>query len=1198
MFLLPDPNEPPHVQPASQEVQATPPPVPSPSPRVSTGNRKVLIAGIASFCAAAIVVVGLGFFLGWFGGAPELSQDVLNPEAGPPTAQAGELLDKLERIAKIADDPATMRRKINELTWKIHAAFGDTANAIVARQANDDTGKLEVLMYVLESARRRADTSVTAKAADNIYALALKMRDDPNAKLKRDAKARFILAAMWGYAAAGNFDRFEEVLTQTSSGGDEPIQRSRFLAKIVSRLRELDDLSGAMKVLEHMSANERIGAMAGIAKALAARSDKTASAKCYRACLKDLVAVGKTDATARALRDCLKGMCETGLFDEAAEGAISLPEARLLDSVAMCQADAGDIEGAVKNARRGGDLLLAAELALDAGKKQQAADDALHVYAVLPELPKPKPSANGRPRGYSASAVRVGLLKRIAVVLLRAGKEREGRIILSQARKIIAESQGREFDRLTGTLERAQAEAAGYRLADGDIDAARRAAELLKATPGGDVYLPEIYSNIGVALWKDGKKADAATAFATAVAACQALPGTHRSRTGFGGIAAARARVGDVDGAVKTLALRKTGRAADSELGDIAVAQVRAGDPNGALETIASVRSYTFRYTNILRRITDAVAQRGDLEEAFRMFLANARTVGVRIPEPIELAARAVDADKGDLLHRYYRPNTTKSLAMLARKAADAGKADLARAILERGLEHLAGLNDTYSSRGEIIATISLMSEHGDKAKALRVLRDAMTQPEASERKASQSVPITVDLMLRIGSLDDILAWAAKTSRPRQRTVILQTAVDALVSSVLLPQGRLNRLRTPHANAKEPAEPSAVERIFGRLRENRDGRTTPPYIAPGSKRPAVKLVEARLPTGTWTVQRIIADARRNRNSGPSGCEVCVKDGVPMVFFFDADSGQGGWSVIRVHKSGGTWRREEFARPNKKDSYGWLDAAVVAGVPHVALNSNEIGQKRTGSLEIRALRDGKWTTVFEKLRVGSHYGRRVAIGGLSGRVVAVYTDVYPQSGGHSHNAKFLEQGADGKWTEMRLPLPHVSGLTNFDIRQVGEDAALAFSTSGARGKYTGLRAEGNWTFDNVNKLTQGNVFLFALNGAVASLSSGGYDKRKIVFNTSDKSPQPAAALPSGFNPNLVDAATVGARPALICYDRKSKKMFYLKFESSGKWVGGEVTIGRPFRDVERLRLFEIAGKPTAIYFESSRRRSDLYLIQLR
>lgn len=58
------------------------------------------------------------------------------------------------------------------------------------------------------------------------------------------------------------------------------------------------------------------------------------------------------------------------------------------------------------------------------------------------------------------------------------------------------------------------------------------------------------------------------------------------------------------------------------------------------------------------------------------------------------------------------------------------------------------------------------------------------------------------------------------------------------------------------------------------------------------------------------------------------------------------------------------------------------------------------------------------------------------------------------------------------------------------------------------------------------------------------------------------------------------------------------MFYLKFDSSGKWVASEVTIGRPFRQVERLRLFEIAGKPAVVYFEPSRGRTGLFLVQPR
>lgn len=1078
--------EPPQVQLTQQEVQSTPEPVssiPDPVPSapkpVSVGNRKVLIIGIASLCAVAIVVVGLGFFLGWFGdglpelspevldpkpglptaGAPELSPEVLDPKAGLPTAGAAELLGKLDRIAQAADDTGPMRQKIKKVTWKIHAAFGDTANAIIAHETDDDTGKLDALMYVLESARRRGDKGVADKAADNGYALALKVQEDPDKKLNADLKREFLLVAAGGYAVAGNSGRFREVMARITFAGKDEVKRDRFLERILDTLNGLDDPAGALAVLEQMSANRYMSKRLDVVRALAARSDKAAAAKYYRARLDGLVAGSKAGGSTRTLRDCLKAMCETGLFDQAAEGVIALPEAHsdrfgLLASVAMCQADSGDAEGAAKNARRGGDLLLAAELALDAGKKQQAADDALHVYAVLPALPKSKSGSNRPTRGDSAPAMRVALLKRIAVVLLRANKEREGRIILNQARKIVAEGSDRDFDRLMWVLASAENVAARHRLADGDVAAARRAAKIIKAIPGSEACLPEMYTNIGVALWKDGKKVDAAAAFAKAVAACM----DRASQAGLGPVAAARARVGDVDGAVKTLALPKNSRVEDSDLGDIAVAQIHAGDPNGALETIASVRMYSYRYTNILRRITDAVAQRGDLEGAFRMFLANARTVGPRMPEPIELAARAIDDDKGDLLQRYYRPIRAKSLAPLARKAVDAGKAELAQALLERGLEHLAGLSDPYSNRSEIIATILLMAEYGDKAKALNAMRATMALPVASERKALQSVPIAVNLMLRIGSVDDVLAWAAKTPYPRHRAVILKTAMDALVGSVLIPRGPQKR--------PSPAKVSAATMIFNRHGDSRNSLVQPPHIAPGSKRPAVRLVEAPPQTGTWTVQRILANARRSRNAGSADCAVCVKDGNPMIFFFDVPAGQRTSSVMRVYKTGETWKQEEVARPEDKESYFYFDAATIAGVPHVAMNSNETSGDRRGSLEIRALRDGKWTTVFENRRVGSHYGRRVAIGSLAGRAVAAYTDVYPQSGGWSKNAKFLEQGADGKWTELRLSMPRIGGIVHLDIGQVGQDAALVISTTGAFGKFKGLRLDGKWTFDKV------------------------------------------------------------------------------------------------------------------------------------
>ncbi|MBT3198650.1 MAG: hypothetical protein HN350_01935 [Phycisphaerales bacterium] len=1160
--------------------------------------------GVASVCGLVVAVAVMGFMLGWFTDRPpELSQDVLNPKAAPPTAGVKELLGKLDRIAQAAGNPEAMRQKQKELTWKIHAAFGDIANAIVTRGSDGNTEKMEVLMYALESARRRGDKAVSDKAADNMYALALLVNDDSDGKVDADLKHTFLLAAAGGYAMAGNVDRFKEIMDGLKFSEKQTVKRDRFLGRTASVLKDVGDPVSQWAVLGRMSAKSYMSERLDVANAISAGSDKAAASKCFQACLNRMLADSKAGRSTRLLRKCLVDMCEAGMFDDASEGVIALPlshsdRSDLLGAVTMSQAASGDADGAVKNARRGGDLLLAAELALKAGKKQQAADDALHVYGVLPVLPKQQPSSRRPTREVSASSGRVALLRRIALVLLKADKERQGRIVLDQAHKIVSQGTGREFDRLMYILTSAEIEVIEHHLASGNIDAAQRTLELAKTMPRSDACLPKMYTSIGVAMWKNGDKTAAEAAFDKAVAAQQ----NRMLHSGFLTIAAARAKAGDVDGAVKTLALRKSGHPSDSELGDMAVAQIHAGDPKGALETITAVRMYGFRYTNILRRITDAVAERGDLEGAFRMFQVNARTVGARLPEPTELAIRAIDTDKGELLQKYYRPIRSQSLAMVVTRAVDSGKTELAQAILERGLEHLVGVNDVISTRHEIMSTVSLMAEHGDKAKALQALRAIMSQPDRDKRRALQIVPLTVDVMLKVGSLDDVLVWAAKISDPRHRAAILQTASDILVGSVLLPQDRSRRLAVLDQNVASPPTVSEIQRIFGREQpRGRDGRSfpgRPPHIPPGSKRPRVKLVAVEAVTGTWTVQRILANARRTRNSGPSDCAVCVKDGAPMVFFFDTDSGHGGWSVIRAYKSGGAWRREEFASPNKQYSYGWLDASVVAGVPHVAMNLTEIGSKRAGGLEIRALRDGKWTTVFEKRNVGAHYGRRVAIGDLSGRVVAVYTDVYPKSGGHSHHAKFLEHGVDGEWAEMRLPLPYVAGLTGFDIGQVGKDVALAFSTSGASGKYTASRAEGKWTFDRVNKLTEGQAYLFELNGKVASLSSGGYEKRKIIFNTSDKLPQPIAVLPSDFNPNLVDATTIGSRPAMITYDRKSNKMFYLEFTSAGKWVASEVTIGQPFRQVAKLRLFEIAGKPAAVYFESSSRGADLFLVQPR
>jgi len=1209
------PSSPPPTQ-GSPRAVAAPGPTPSAAPlqqaagteAAPAGNSKLRILGIAAACAVVAAVLVAGWMLGWFGGAPSVPSEVSNPKPQAPSADAAKLLAQLDRIAKASDGSVGIRAQIKKITWKVHAAFGDTANALLARGADSTRNKFEVLGYILESALRRGDRDGVKRAADSIYALALADQEKPQSEVSAQDKAGYIRSAARAYALVNESGRFREILGKIQSTGNGEQGREELLGTTCRISLEHGNPSGALLAVEETAPSSRASWLAVyMAPAYAAKSDKASELKCYRDGLKAMAAGKGITSRGETLRYCLLGLCEHKLFDEAAKAVISVAVAEegrnpLLNAVVLCQAAAGDAAGAIRNARAGGDLMQAAELAADTPDKKQAIADALHVYAVLPNLPETpawEPMSRMQPEDPAATA-RVRMLRRIAKVLFRVGADDEGRIVLDQGRAIVAERRPPAYDTLMGELAAGDLEGIRARLTAGDTAAAQKAVALLAVKPGSAACVSRAWAEIGAAMWKAGNKNEAAAAFSKAVAVAQGIPrprGFTYNR--ISGIAAVQAVAGDVEGAVRTLAIPEGGEIDDEHIGDVAVARFRAGDLNGALETAGILRSLEHRYTQILGRVLAEMADRGDLEGALQTYVANARGDGSAPSDPVELLGRAIEAGKDDLVLKYCGPNHASSVAEYVAKAVKAGKKQLAQAILDKCLEHQLAAPESSRPFLDCMQTVRLMADCADKSKALEALHVVVERAESAHRSYEVLTDTAVEIMVRAGSLDDVLAMAAKMPNQLEREQFLRFALEAVTGPVL-------RDRTPRQMSRPSSgKPTQAQKIFSEqvnhLRQPGEEITPPPYIAPGSKPPSVELVAPKAPEAAWPAQTILASARTARGVGPTCCAVFVREGSPVFFFLDVPAPPRGWSVMRVHKTPSGWEKEEFAKPPAGASYDHVDAATIGGVPYVALSSAQTSSEQLGSLEVRALRDAKWTTVFENRDVAAQYGQQVALGSVGGRPVAAYTDKYPPPGDSSRNAKFLEQGADGKWTEDRLPVPYVAGIVHLSVGEVGGDAAVLVSTGGGSGKHFGRRTGGKWSFERVGDLREGSGQLFDLGGNPAWVLIGtGREARDstIAFGRGGQGSNARLVLPETADPWPMDVAAVGGRPAAAYYDRQSRKMFYCDLGPDGSWKQSEISIGHPLRPVGQLRLFEIDGKPAVVFFETAEGGEALQFAQPR
>lgn len=1072
---------------------------------------------------------------------------------------------------------------------RIYASVGDEEAALRARDPNGRDQPENILAAVQRGQLRSGQNAAAKITAEKLLAM---LDAIPAADRKTEFRSIQILAfAAAASARVRDYESIKRVMAHRVAANDA--LRNQIQGEVLGVQCEIGDVQGAYATAISIPVPQRFHAISSLIKSQRQTPDPI-PAELYTQILKAIPA--DRDSIARELTiQVLAGLCRHGRYNEAAEYVVSINPTHtdrqsLLTSVVKLQAKRGDVDGAIKSATRAGYLVLAATFQIESGKVDDGIKSLHSVLASLePVALRAQPADQLQTDDQVAPVMdRIRLLRAIAVLLFRAGKADEGRRAIEMARPLVEHASRERQAYLVQNLDSAELDAAAAMVSIDRIDVAIATVRKYSDVDHIAEAVARLWTQIGVTQWQSGRQAEARVSFQNAIdAAAGEVSGKKTFKFNLGELSAARARTGDVRGAVETLALEKS-EVDDKLLGIIAVAKARGGDIAGALSTIERIRPNTQRHATLLSRIAEVQAEKGDWDGAFHTYFENMRSVG-ESNVPSDLILSAVDKGHIDLVLRHFKIRDSDEIARLARALNEAGQEVATQRMLERALEvEMAKEAKYFIGSNNVPNILNLMATEGD-ASRIKALLPPVTDLRLSPR-------VLVSLYARFGDLDVAIQLAKAARNANETEHMVQAAMGAITLSIV-PFGEFYGERLARNNSPTRL-PDVFDMTFTEEFNLFDKVVEPHISVEAAQRVAAKAqappqVAVAVPTNNaWSVTTVYEGISGNAGSSPSQLAVAFVNDQPIALAI-ASIRPHGWTVIAAQPTAQKWKWEIIAQPEGNESYWAVDAVTANKRVYVALNSAKGDSERSGSLSIRALADGKWTTEFNSRDRGAHYGGGVRLGVVADTPIAVLTGRYAASGGASHSAHVLDRALDGKWTESKLPVPYNAGIISFSLAGLNDEPVVAICTAGGTGMFFGHRQGGTWKVSNFTKQPAYESQLVSVDGSLALIAR----RESVDFWTYKRIQweQRPLTLPANANIRSMHAAVISGKPMLACFDQAAFKLHLMSYEM-GAWSDRIIPTKLPINGMSALRLFEWKGEVAIMALGNTQDSESLLVIR--
>ncbi|MCE9555450.1 MAG: hypothetical protein K8T91_19045 [Planctomycetes bacterium] len=1106
----------------------------------------------------------------------------------PPTKEdAQQVAARLQQLANAMPESPSLKSVLPGHLWRIYSAVGDEQAAMAARNKQMREPTSILLLEILRGQLRAGQTNTAKETARRIHA---KLETAPD-----DGKGRkpveVVNCAAQASALLRDHDGVERALARRMPDDDH----SNLRLVIVSLQSRIGDIEGAYATAKGCSPAQRLKALALIVNSQPIAPD-TIPAEFYSRLLKELSAEPKKETLPLTI-ELLAGVCRHGRFDDAASFVIGIPPTNsqrqsLLCGVLSLQAEKGLADKAITNALRGGYLATAAQLQIDASRLEDGAKNLEKLLASLKPVSPPRHAAEQLDPVQVETIIqmegspvrdRVRLLRWIAFLQFTARRAKEGKRTIDLARQVAKGAYGTEQPVLKIELDSTELEATATTVAPERIDHAIGIAQAYSSPKGVEESLSHLWSTIGSAQWKAGRQSDARKSFQRAI---DAVSGYARGPISFvGEIAAARAKAGDLSGAVETLELERR-EVTDQALGCIAIAQARNGEVAAALATLNRVRPFTQRHAELLAGVAETQAEKDGFEAAFRTYYNNMRSIG-ESNLPVNLILKAIAKGQTDVVLRNLKPVSEQQLMTLVKALNEKRQNAATQRILERMVEiELAAGPRRLNS--QIYSIFELMAKEGDASRIEALL----------PRPDNAVVPPTqlAQIYARFGKIDDVVTLAKRADRPQNATRLLLAAMESATRRIVSPE-QLHQdgfvtvappFRAPDKFSKAfsgelGSAGSGSEQRLAVVEPHVAADGTQSVVSTGSM-PAQPVETA--PLGEhWSVSTI-----RDGFAAHSARQLAVATTEGQPFIFTMEDGPNGSSVIAIRAEGKAWKSNAIATPPAGTSYIALDAHTMGTSVLLALRASV---ERDSSLEIRTYSKGVWQTEYTTRRRGP-YGDHLVLGAVEDKQFIVSLDGdRSDSEKAGRHLQCLERTPQGAWKETTVPLPETWHLRGISATVFRNELVLAAYDRNAI--FVGSRRDGVWSFTPCMPTVFFGVHLIpGRDGVVLAARGDGLsfwtlEKNQWQYQRLDLHVPLEAKIMSSH------VATIGGKPTLAFFESKSSTVHLLSLDS-GKWSEQIIKTAVPIKELVAMRLFEWNKHPAIVAITGAQGDSSLILLR--
>jgi hypothetical protein len=1186
------------------------------------------------------------------------------PQRKPANAQerARCILTRFKEIAAAEPDNVQFQTDVRRFLCLAHAANGERDEALGAGNPQTPDERVRILEQVQRGQLLFDKTDDARKTTDMILAILEETTSDNRESKSLDLP---ILAGM-AFARMRDQKGISRAL-MVRLPQFNPNHRS-VLSDVLRVQLGLGDVDGVLQSVTSVPDSDRRSALISLMMILEEQGEpKILSADFYRRFLQQIPKQQSVNTplnplipehgvelqTAWAATQALIGLCSLGKHDDAAAYVIDLPiththRAGWLAAICLHRGQSGDVAGAIATAQRGGYLMLAAQLQIDAGQIEEAARNLRIVSLALDGDP---------PKDAAGDYHRLELLQKLALLQFRANQPTEGRRTGSKALDLAATMrfpQAGSISSFQFVKERAfaevpslEVEAAILAVSAGKLDAGIAVAEKHAGLRGIEDAVARLWTRIATLQWNAGDQASALLSFQKAISAGDAtMAGRKVIKCNLAQIAAARARVGDVKGAYEilipppNLVTQDTfpllyGDSKDEGITEVASALVRANDAKKALELIRAYQSsigFGGARNQVLPRVTEQIehvalvhAETGNLDDVFAMWFSNDGKSGIRqVDVPISVMRHAMSKGRFDLVLprlRLYQGNLP-SLKELLEPLAQAGQPREVQQLLEKVLDRFVDNGaEIQDMAGSCVVLFELMAQNGlpERIKGLVSRIKRPTHPGL--------LPSYVYVHFKYGEISEALA-ALRLVPPELNVKPLDEAMAVLAEEIAPrhPGGELLFPWEAGFQIERPGrKPSLVRELFHRETPSDDLNFKPdPPSEPSLTPEAVKDLAAKVTdsgsvakeggTQRWSLVTLYDGVGgRLREMRESGA-IVMRNGQPMIFTLATDPQKGIERRVIAVQPKGQQASSEFLGTGKDQPAQWsVDAVTVGNKLYLSVTMWE--SKRlpgTGTMEIRSLVDGKWTVEHAGPYPQDIDGGGVRLAVVEGQPVAFYQ-------GAGLAATFLERQADGKWrkTELKFPSDPDPSKVNpprplpvrpppincSSICVAGKEPMVAFcclniNTPGppSFGIYFAHRRDDVWTVSKIaNTLGHTHHVGVVLHDGKPIIVAASDSGLQIYSQKGEKWEMQPSPLPKNTRVDSACVGTIAGKATILASE--SGKLHMLTVRGEG-WADQSVITTAS--ELTPLNVFEWEGKPAIVALAPSQINVwDLqYLVLLR